>query len=92
MANHYQSQFNTIQLLISQQQYDDALTSIKALHIEVHDRPVLHFRVHQHWLLLAIKKQHKGMMLGQILPLIFAIPVSWFHHYAGLAVKSHKKD
>lgn len=84
--------FNEVITLIEQRQLDEALSRIKVLHITCHDRAGVHQQVHLLWLYIGFKKGDGKIMAGQLLPLIFAIPVSWVHRCFGIAVKAHKQQ
>jgi hypothetical protein len=82
--------FDQLDELIQQRQWQAALVLAKQLHREKHDQAMAHFHVHGYWFYLAWKQHNLAMMMGQILPLLFALPVSWLHKGFGIAIRAHK--
>ncbi len=83
---------NDVRQLMLNHQMTDALTLIKQCHIDYHDQAINHLKVHILWFSIGYKMANLKIMAGQILPLIFALPVSFFHRCLGVAIKAHKPE
>lgn len=86
------TRFDTVRQLMQDKHLTEALALIKKLHIDVHDQAINHLQVHIHWFCIGYQMQNLKIMSGQILPIIFALPVSFFHRSFGLAIKAHKAE
>lgn len=56
--------------------FDACLTALEAAHQAGHDHGRIHLGVHLTWMQLALRTRDPRMALGQIAPVVFAVPVS----------------
>jgi hypothetical protein len=71
--------------------YHGARRALEQAHVLGHDRAFVHLAVHLKWLQLAVSARNPGMAMGQVLPILFAVPVSLVQRYAGLALPGRKR-
>lgn len=81
-----------IRLLMLNKQMAEALAMIKQCHRDFHDQAIDHLKVHVLWFTIGYKTANISMMCGQVLPLLFALPVSFFHRSFGIAIKAHRNE
>ncbi len=81
-----------IKSLIANKNKKQALELLTKLHIQAHVDFLLHFKVHWQWMRLGITTLSAGIIIKQILPLIFAIPVTFCQRYFGLVLARHRAD
>ncbi|MCP4873379.1 MAG: DUF3703 domain-containing protein [Proteobacteria bacterium] len=53
-------------------------------HRRIHDRPLLHARVHWRWFRLRIQERRWGAALWEIVALTFSVPTSLVERWFGL--------
>lgn len=63
--------------------HEACLTSLETAHRKGHDHARIHFAVHTTWLALAWKRGSARMALGQVAPILFAVPVSFVRRLTG---------
>jgi hypothetical protein len=86
---HVQSEiFAEVEQLLAAEQYDAAWQQLEAIHIEHHDEAFVHLRIHVLQWRIARRQHNRRRQVGQILPIIFAVPVSYVQRYLGLALPS----
>ncbi|HSB96040.1 MAG TPA: DUF3703 domain-containing protein [Spongiibacteraceae bacterium] len=83
--------FAAIEPLVQMGQYDSAKQQLEDIHIEFHDDAFVHLQVHRWLFRIARIQRAAGRMVGQIVPIIFAVPTSWVQRYIGLALPSRMK-
>ena len=83
--------FAAIEPLVQTAQYDAAKQQLEEIHIEYHDDAFVHLQVHRWLLRIARIQRDRRRMLGQIVPIIFALPTSIVQRYLGLALPSRMK-
>jgi len=83
--------FAAIEPLVQAGQFDSAKQQLEDIHIEYHDDAFVHLQVHRWLFRIARIQRQGGRMLGQIAPIIFAVPTSWVQRYMGLALPSRTK-
>lgn len=59
------------------------LAALERAHDAGHDHARIHFGVHTTWMRLAVRTGNLRMALGQVAPILFAVPVSVFHSVSG---------
>jgi hypothetical protein len=83
--------FNAIEPLLQTAQFELAKQRLEEIHIEYHDDAFVHLQVHRSLLRIARIQRDRRRMLGQIVPIIFAVPTSIVQRYLGLALPSRMK-
>ena len=91
MQPSFDELFADIEASIDARQYDAARERLEALHIEYHDAPFVHLRIHVLQLRIARRQRSARGVMGQILPILFAVPVSYVQRHWGLALPSRMK-
>lgn len=64
-----------------------ATSKLDQLHKHYHDRPWWHLQVHLQSFLLGLKMQSPKKMLQELLPIVFAVPVSLVQKTTGISRK-----
>ena len=75
---------------IKKDDFEAAEVFLEQAHRWGHDMALVHFRVHYLLLRIGWLSKRPVVLVSQILPLIFAIPVSWVQHYLGLALPNRR--
>lgn len=88
----FQQAKTDICLLMEQQAWQEADERIRYFHRTFHHQALNHEKLHWLWIKLNYRQKNYAGAIWQILPLIFAIPVSWAHRLTGLALPAHKAD
>jgi len=83
--------FATVAPLLQTAQYAAAKQQLEAIHIEFHDDAVVHLQVHVQLFKIARTQRDWRRLIGQIVPIIFAIPTSLVQRYLGLALPSRMR-
>lgn len=83
--------FEGVETLIDSADYTLASQRLEEIHIEYHDDAFVHLRIHVLQLRIARRQRNAWRVLGQVLPIVFAVPVSYVQRYLGLALPSRKK-
>lgn len=73
-------------------QYEAAHARLEALHLEHHCEPFVHLRIHALRWRIAVRQRNAMGMMGQILPILFAVPVSYVQRRWGLALPSRLRN
>jgi hypothetical protein len=84
--------FAEAERLIAAEQFDVANRELEAIHIEYHCEPFVHRRIHLLQWRIAREQRNVSRQLGQMLPIIFAVPVSYVQRHLGLALPSRVRD
>lgn len=84
--------FEGVASLIEARDYAAANRRLEAIHIEYHDDALVHLAIHVQQLRIARRERKAWRMLGQVLPILFAVPVSYVQRYLGLALPSRRKN
>ena len=63
--------------------HEACLAALETAHKEGHDHARIHFGVHTTWMTLALRTKNVRMALGQVAPILFAVPVSLVHRLTG---------
>jgi uncharacterized protein DUF3703 len=82
---------SVIEPLLQTAQYELAKQRLEEIHIEFHDEAFVHLQVHRWLLRIARIQGDRRRMISEILPIIFAVPVSYVQRYIGLALPSRMK-
>lgn len=88
----FEERFADIDALIAAGRYDAADRQLEEIHIDHHDEPFVHLRVHVLQLRIARRQRNIRRAAGQILPIVFAVPVSYVQRQWGLALPSRMKS
>ncbi len=88
----FEQQLRALRAQIDAGQFDAAEAAIKALHVSYHRCWREHLRLHLCWLQLEWRRGRPLASAWQLLPVLFAVPVSLAHRYLGWAVVAHRKD
>jgi hypothetical protein len=80
--------FAVVEQQIASAQYDAANRQLEEIHIERHDEAFVHLRIHMLQWRIARLQRNRRRQVGQILPILFAVPVSYVQRYLGLALPS----
>lgn len=91
MQPSFDELFAGIDASIDAKEYDAAREHLEALHIEYHDASFVHLRIHVLQLRIARRQRNVRGVVGQILPILFAVPVSYVQRHWGLALPSRMK-
>ena len=83
---------NEINRLIQAQDWPNAHERIRYFHRVFHQQAVHHEKLHWLWIRLCYHQHNYAGMAWQLLPLIFAVPVSWLHRITNIALPDHKID
>jgi hypothetical protein len=90
---HIQSEiFAQAQQLIDAGQYEAANEQLEIIHIAQHEEPFVHLRIHVLQWRIARLQRNRMRQVGQVLPILFAVPVSYVQRYLGLALPSRLRD
>lgn len=85
--------FAALTPLLQTAQYTTAKEQLEAIHIEYHDDAIVHLQVHVQLFKIARAQRDWRRLIGQIVPIIFAVPTSLVQRYLGLALPSRtRKD
>lgn len=68
---------------LSRGDHDACLAALEDAHEAGHDHARVHLGVHTTWMRLAVRTGDARMALGQILPIAFAVPVSFVRRVVG---------
>ena len=90
-SDAFQERQATIERAIQAGAFDDAERELVALHVAVHEQAALHQRVHLQWFRLGRARGSVRAQVGQVFPIVFAVPVSLVHRYLGVAVGRHRE-
>lgn len=82
--------FAELDELIDTAQYAAAKQRLADLHIAYHDVGGVHLRVHLSLMRIARRERDVRRMIGEILPVMFAVPTSLVQRYLGLALPSRR--
>ena len=83
--------FAAIEPLLQTVQYAAAKQQLEAIHIEFHDDAIVHLQVHLQLFKIARVQRDWRRLIGQIVPIIFAMPTSLVQRYLGLALPSRMR-
>jgi hypothetical protein len=83
--------FAEVEQLMAAEDLAAAVQQLDTLHVEHHDEPFVHLRIHVLQWRIARRQRDLSRQIGQILPVIFAVPVSYVQRYLGLALPSRTK-
>jgi hypothetical protein len=91
IKREFSEMFTEVEQLIGDARYDAANRQLETIHIAQHDEPFVHVRIHlMQWRIARL--QRNGLrQVGQILPIVFAVPVSYVQRYLGLALPSRMR-
>jgi hypothetical protein len=78
--------FAEAERLIVEAQYEAANEQLEAIHAEYHCEPFVHLRIHVMQWRIARRQGRVLKQMGQILPIVFSVPVSWVQRHLGLAL------
>ena len=71
---------------------DAADRIMRRAHLFVHRKGELHFKLHINWLKLGWRARSFSIILKQVFPVLFAIPVSFFHRRFNWVIAHHKSE
>jgi hypothetical protein len=82
--------FAAVDELIGTEQYAAAKQRLAELHVAYHDAGRVHLRVHLSLMRIARRERDLRRIVGEILPVMFAVPTSLVQRYLGLALPSRR--
>jgi hypothetical protein len=86
-----QDVFAVLEPLLQAAQYTAAKQQLEAIHLEYHDDAIVHLQVHLQLFKIARAQRDTRRLIGQIVPIIFAVPTSLVQRYLGLALPSRMR-
>ena len=78
--------------LSDKQAQGEADKIMQRAHLFVHRKWRLHFRLHWSWMKMGLRRKSMGLICKQIFPVLFALPVSFFHRRFNLAMSRHQTN
>lgn len=88
IKQEFSEMFAVVEQQIASAQYDAANQQLEETHIQQHDEAFVHLRIHVLQWRIARLQRNRMRQLGQVFPILFAVPVSYVQRYLGLALPS----
>lgn len=91
LVRDHKEVFADVETLVRSGQLEAAKQQLEVIHIDFHDDAFVHLYVHVWQFRIARTQRNARRLIGEILPIMFAVPTSYVQKYLGLALASRMK-